>query len=245
MQPSEWIPAMFHTAIGIFIGYPVDTIKTNTQKHKFITYQRCVRHIYQRNGIRGFYKGVLVPLASNALFRPVEFYTYESVRKSYNQWIGGLSAGMVAGLISYPFHVLKINMQLNRPLHEVIKQMTFHKLNLGLRINFLKDIVFCTIFFGTYQTMLDQGSNAGIAGMFASNITWLILCPFDVLRTRILGSNTSNSICQSAIEIYRVFGIKGFWRGITPILLKTTPISGLTMLVYDSSKRWLQQYENT
>ena len=238
---SDIVPAIAHTAVSILTGFPIDTVKTNMQNYNFKSYTQCVKHIYNSGSILAFYRGVLVPLTSNMAFRPLEFYTFETIQKKYNPWLGGSAAGVVAGLVSYPFHVVKINRQLNQSFIKIVKKMSCKSLYRGFKINMAKDFVFCTLFFGSYQTMKNQDMNAGIAGMIASNLVWLVLCPFDVVRTRILSHSQPRSILDTAKHIIQTQGVRGLWRGVIPVLLKTTPVTGLSMLTYDTIKTQLNQ----
>ena len=104
---SDIVPAISHTAVSILTGFPIDTKKTNMHNYNFKSYTRCVKHIYNSGNISAFYRGVLVPLTSNMAFRPLQFYTFETIQKNT---IRGLVVRRLESLLeSYPilFMLLK------------------------------------------------------------------------------------------------------------------------------------------
>lgn len=65
----------------VIVGHPLDTIKVRLQTASSgSSYQggmlQCVRHTFQSEGIRGFYKGMQSPLAGEGFFNAVQFFAW-------------------------------------------------------------------------------------------------------------------------------------------------------------------------
>jgi solute carrier family 25 carnitine/acylcarnitine transporter 20/29 len=60
-------------ATNSFVGHPFDTIKTKMQAQKDLmgrfTYTECIKMVYRSEGLVGFYRGVIPPLAGGILYR--------------------------------------------------------------------------------------------------------------------------------------------------------------------------------
>lgn len=69
-----------------------------------------------------------------------------------------------------------------------------------------------------------------------------IVYPINVLRTRLQSQGTANhppvytGIRDVITKTYKGEGVKGFYRGLTPNLLKVVPAVSITYVVYDNSK---------
>lgn len=68
-------------AVSPLVGHPLDTIKTRMQvdplfRGSTTTVQQTVTLIYQREGLRGFYRGFVPPLVGSMAFRAILFSAY-------------------------------------------------------------------------------------------------------------------------------------------------------------------------
>ena len=56
-------------AIGIFIGFPFDSIKVKLQAHpgKYRSAVHCLKHSLKEDGFRGLYNGCLPPIVMQGL----------------------------------------------------------------------------------------------------------------------------------------------------------------------------------
>lgn len=77
-----------------------------------------------------------------------------------------------------------------------------------------------------------------ITGSSAMFFTTLISTPLTVLKTRfeIVGKSEYKSIRQAVRKIHTEEGIKGFYRGILPTLMRDIPCSGAQYSIYCSIK---------
>ncbi|KAL4919630.1 mitochondrial carrier domain-containing protein [Aspergillus aurantiobrunneus] len=80
---------------------------------------------------------------------------------------------------------------------------------------------------GTVGTTLVIGALSGIATVYAS-------MPFDSIKTRIQSAgHVHNGMLDCAADIARREGIRAFWRGTTPRLMRLMLSSGITFTVYE------------
>ncbi|KAL4999430.1 mitochondrial carrier domain-containing protein [Aspergillus recurvatus] len=80
---------------------------------------------------------------------------------------------------------------------------------------------------GTVGTTLAIGAVSGIATVYAS-------MPFDNIKTRIQSAgHVHNGMLDCAADIARRDGIRAFWRGTTPRLMRLILSSGITFTVYE------------
>lgn len=69
-----------------------------------------------------------------------------------------------------------------------------------------------------------------------------VVYPINVLRTRLQSQGTAihppvySGIWDVTLKTFKGEGVKGFYRGITPNLLKVVPAVSITYVVYDNSK---------
>jgi hypothetical protein len=57
------------------------------QTYKFKSFSSCVRHTYQTERLRGFFRGVTAPLASVTLVRTISFSVYQQSKYLYASWV--------------------------------------------------------------------------------------------------------------------------------------------------------------
>jgi len=77
-----------------------------------------------------------------------------------------------------------------------------------------------------------------VAGSVAGVATWVSCYPIDVVKTaqQTMPANTPKSQLRAmavARSIYSTDGVKGFFRGITPTVLRAIPSNAVTFLVYE------------
>ncbi|KAL9070326.1 MAG: hypothetical protein Q9157_005855 [Trypethelium eluteriae] len=73
--------------LSTLIAYPLDSIKSRMQAYNFKTSWTCARHTYNTEGVHGFWRGTLAPLASVTLVRTVSFSIYQRAKYSIDEWM--------------------------------------------------------------------------------------------------------------------------------------------------------------
>eukprot|EP01112_Ceratiomyxa_fruticulosa_P023969 TRINITY_DN944_c0_g2_i1.p1 TRINITY_DN944_c0_g2~~TRINITY_DN944_c0_g2_i1.p1 ORF type:complete len:310 (-),score=44.46 TRINITY_DN944_c0_g2_i1:78-1007(-) len=85
-----------------------------------------------------------------------------------------------------------------------------------------------------------------LAGGAAGTGFWLTNYPFDVIKNRLMSQpdvkpRKYDGVIDCAKKIYKVDGIKGFFRGFTPTALRTFPANGATMITFNLAMRFLPE----
>lgn len=201
---------------GTIIGFPLDSIKTRMQtssSSKFSTVSSSVSTIWSKEGIFGFYRGVLSPLCALTLLNSINFTLYAFFKESippvipfnvYNGMIptiAGMCGGPFASIISTPFEFLKTNMQVNSkelgnstPIatYRIIKSYGPQILFRGHLVNTLRECIFLGTYFGvyenlkvTFQTYFSETLAIPLSGGAAGGVGWFISFPLDSIKGRI------------------------------------------------------------
>ena len=78
-----------------------------------------------------------------------------------------------------------------------------------------------------------------ISGGLAANTFWTISFPADCIKNKMMSSSDSNfkSISSTAKWIWKHYGIKGFYRGFVPCLLRSFPTNGAAIYAYEFCMR--------
>ncbi|KAK1142708.1 hypothetical protein N8T08_007339 [Aspergillus melleus] len=85
----------------------------------------------------------------------------------------------------------------------------------------------------------------GAIGALSGGLSASVVYPLNVLRTRmqaqgtILHPQTYNSISEVARKTIQAEGFRGFYKGLTPNLLKVAPAVSISYVVYENAKRML------
>lgn len=106
---------------------------------------------------------------------------------------------------------------------------------------------FC--FFGAYEVCKDLISGTGpqdpglictiTSGATAGAFLWLSIFPLDVIKSRlqVLASDPSPSFTAICRQVYRQDGVRGFYRGLSPTLIRTMPSTAALFVTYEYSTR--------
>ncbi|GAA5948510.1 hypothetical protein JCM21900_002733 [Sporobolomyces salmonicolor] len=136
--PSElsgWIYANRNTIAALnasfcstIAGFPLDSVKSRLQVKRYSSVLDCARRTYAEEGIRGFFRGVTIPLVTITLVRTASFsiYTYtkeqlarrdllrgDSIASTAGAGVlGGAASGLLLSIGTSAFEYTKIKLQL-------------------------------------------------------------------------------------------------------------------------------------
>ncbi|XP_065762517.1 solute carrier family 25 member 47 isoform X1 [Muntiacus reevesi] len=112
---------------GVAVGYPLDTVKVRIQTEaKYTGIWDCVRDTYHREQLRGFYRGLSLPVCTVSLVSSVSFGTYRHClahicRVRYGSadakpaktdiTLSGFASGLVRVFLTSPTEVAKVRLQ--------------------------------------------------------------------------------------------------------------------------------------
>ncbi|CAG8596542.1 2930_t:CDS:2 [Acaulospora colombiana] len=101
-------------------------------------------------------------------------------------------------------------------------------------------LAFRANFFWMFLTIeMSEGTANFICGGLASFTYWLAAIPADNVKNRVFGSplDSSTSVRQVIGDIYRTAGIRGFYRGLAPSILRAFPSNACAYFVYEGLLR--------
>lgn len=156
--------------------------------------------------------------------------------------ICGGATGVFGSLILGPAELLKVNQQLasskglDGSFGAVVKRIRAESgmmgFTRGLGATMARDVPGSMAWFGAYE-MTKQSVcvdpkrptvlQALLAGGMGGIGMWSFALPLDTIKTRVQGSAKNIGFIGGAAEIMRESGIKGFYRGIAPALLRAFP----------------------
>ncbi|KAF9870128.1 mitochondrial carrier protein [Colletotrichum karsti] len=134
------IAASTSSMFSTVLAFPLDSVKTRMQTYRYEGFLDCVKHTYRTENLRGFFRGVLAPMASVTLVRTISFSIYQRAKYTYSGWIkqawgvdvlqhvnkkgtypnfysvacfgvAGATAGSCITLIACPFELTKLSAQ--------------------------------------------------------------------------------------------------------------------------------------
>lgn len=169
--------------VEICLMHPLDVVKTRFQiqsgasdPNNYKGLGDCFRTIFHKEGMYGFYKGILPPILAETPKRAVKFFTFEQYKNllSYTTLsqglalsLAGLGSGLTEALVVNPFEVVKVSLQANRDSFKVPSTFAqarliinsdgfgLRGLNKGLTSTLGRHGIFNMIYFGFYFNVKD------------------------------------------------------------------------------------------
>ena len=151
--------------------------------------------------------------------------------------------GFFSAIAICPAEVVKIRMQTTpvelrmSPLgtaREVLVRNGPIGFFVGVKPLLFRDIPFYFVFFGSYEYVLAWTSprqhertplDHAFAGAVGGSMAWSLIFPFDVVKTRHQSNlNINATMAGSFMSIYKDNGIRGFFNGWLPAVLRGFPV---------------------
>ncbi|XP_028831339.1 solute carrier family 25 member 47-B isoform X2 [Denticeps clupeoides] len=114
-------------AFGVAVGYPLDTVKVRIQTQRnHLSVWQCALSIVRTEGLRGFYKGMSMPVTTVSISSSVVFGTYRNVLQCLSQlrhsspeapptklhiFLSGLAGGVAQVSVMAPADIVKVRLQ--------------------------------------------------------------------------------------------------------------------------------------
>ncbi|VEU21565.1 DEKNAAC102298 [Brettanomyces naardenensis] len=261
----------FSGVLARFFVAPIDVVKIRMQLQtdatKYETITKAVTSIIRDEGLGAFWKGnvpaelmYLVYGASQfALYSAMNTYT-SRVEDRYKLNIPGpihsLIIGSVSGClgtcVSYPFDLLRTRLVYNEKpqfaslfgeVSQIIRHTGFSGFFGGGVLSVTSVALSSGISFACYTFLRDETKGTrfeGASGLLAGAISKTVIYPLDLLKRRRQVSTTETSIKMSK-AILASEGIKGFYHGIIPSVIKSAPTTMLSLYFYELATGWLMK----
>ncbi|XP_069776351.1 solute carrier family 25 member 32b isoform X3 [Narcine bancroftii] len=235
--------------LSTLVLHPLDLVKVRfavsdglEMRPRYNGIVHCIKSIWKVDGIQGLYQGVTPNVMGAGLSWGLYFFFYNAI-KAYKQdgfptplsatqhLISAAQAGAMTLCITNPIWVTKTRLVLQYdaaadPSKRQYKGM-FHALlkiyqNEGIR--------------GLYKNTLEYITMAALSKVFAVSATY----PYQVIRARLQDQHTQYSGVMNAIwRTWSNEGIRGFYKGVLPNVVKVTPACCITFLVYENVLQFL------
>jgi hypothetical protein len=212
------------TAIAELVTLPVCTIKTNFQNTNSMSIISTTKEVYNRAGIRGFY-AASYPAIAGQMFSTASKYTiyrYLDTHINYpikNKFLNGMTAGIISSLVTHPLDVIKIHVQMSRPLSSDIKKYGFRIFYRGYSKTFVKIAISSSLFFPLYDYFKEKISNPVVSSALSGGLTSICIHPVDYLKTRQM----------AGLKLYNGINPLHYYKGLTLNLMRIVPHFMITM----------------
>jgi len=245
----------------VIVGQPLDTIKTRMQglssKYSNKMFQ-VASDLFQREGIRGLYRGGLPLFLGGSLMRSAQFGVSSEAKSflsrypsykiagvlDYQVLLAGLAGGVGRGLVEIPTDFFKIRRQVEQQVSwQTIRSQLLDGTGITMGRNSLLFMSFmiwidlakqaCQAGWVPSSLMTSEQDNLSpfAKGALCSNLAWLSIWPFDVIKTQRQSGLYSD---QSTATLFRNMVKSGqLFRGLVPGLIRSTISNGSSMAVYE------------
>jgi len=174
---------------------------------------------------------------------------------------GAFSQLLVVPLIVAPLERIKVIMQTNSQVKSqwaCLKNILYSEgprgVFKGILVTYARDMPSFATYFMVYDflrhnfknsnldigpvgTTIVSGATAGIAG-------WLVAIPADVIKNRHQACQNSKSAISTTVQLFKSQGIRGFFLGAGPILLRAGPANAAAFLGYEFALKSLSYFYN-
>jgi solute carrier family 25 carnitine/acylcarnitine transporter 20/29 len=215
------------------------------------------------------------------------FAQFKEGLRSFNQTIGldrelthaqyfiaGGATGSIAGVLSTPFEMLKVTMQLDNITTKkfrsswhgaktIVREHGIKMLYTGYTVNTFREIIFCGAYFGAYEFLkkflseklcaVDAQSQKispwviMLSGGLSGMCGWVSSFPLDSIKANIQGKalvSTKTTILDAAREIWKAKGIGGFYSGIGPSVTRAFIVSSTRFSAFEFAMKMLSLAED-
>jgi solute carrier family 25 carnitine/acylcarnitine transporter 20/29 len=174
--------------------------------------------------------------------------------------ICGGSTGVVGSLVLGPAELVKVQQQtaiqngvdgsFGATCKRLYAQGGARAFTRGLGATMARDVPGSMAWFGVYEltkrAMCEDPSKPTVfaslvAGGMGGMGMWSLALPLDVIKTRVQASSTHMSFLQGARAIAKESGMRGFFRGITPALLRAFPANAACFAARDFAQSTLDK----
>jgi len=245
------IPGYLQGLSKVFTTYPFDVMKIQMQSNKYNNTRECATDLLKNNK-KLFFRGISIPLVTFPIERAISYKLYEDLnKKKYNPYISALYGGIVGSVLGVPMQFLTTNAIVSDNYKGVIsflKDQVSKKNNIfkGYYLDTSRALLGSTLFLGTYgnikKILPDNEKSTILASLGSISFTWIVTFPIDLVRVNYQISK-NESVLSIINQQYNNYGIKSFYRGLTPVLIRSVPSTIIGMLVYEEAKQFVKKIE--
>jgi solute carrier family 25 protein 38 len=240
---------------------------TKHKHYELLSFKEATMLIYEREGVKGYYRGFLPSIIKNTLNAGSYFSTLHYLRLAlfktqlFQEHTVNFTAAALARCLlttlSNPIIVIKTRLEVlgfeeYKSLWDASKKIYYEEGSrgffTGLRVSLIRDVPFSGVFFPIYEIckvfysrllrfdfINDTSHNrafyltliSSLSSITANLCSCLITHPYDIIRTREFFKRYNKdqtqhyqSITKAIFQIYEHDGLIGYFRGITPRIIR-------------------------
>mmetsp|Transcript_3962 Transcript_3962/g.6200 ORF Transcript_3962/g.6200 Transcript_3962/m.6200 type:complete len:285 (-) Transcript_3962:170-1024(-) len=270
-ESIDFIAGSVAGAISIVVGQPFDTIKVRLQTTT--SYKGpvdCVKRIIKAEGFSSLFSGMLPPLMTSVFVNAIIFtsygYTLRLLKKGDDDkpatpsqmFLAGMTAGFCQSWLMSPSELIKIRLQsaecqYRGTLHaarDIIRTGGITGIYRGYVSTLYREVPAFGAYFMTYYCMMDAIDDklgdvlpSFIAGGAAGAVSWIMIYPIDIAKTKIQMSDSSpRSTLVVLKDICRVHGLRYLYRGLGTTIVRSLPVNAVVFPVYEFSSAALNAF---
>lgn len=256
----SFIAGFAYGLTNVIVGQPLDTIKTRMQTviksdgSSKINSLSIASDIYNKEGIKGLYRGGLSLVIGGGIIRSAQFGVYNKVlsklienngqtRKEDKIFtmidpqivLAGCCGGIGRGFVEGPFEYIKVRRQ-------VAENWKLTQIFSGSGATILRN---CFLFgsFVVYidisKQLIEGGLSPFMTGAICSNLAWITIWPLDVAKTQLQSGQYKD---QSFFVLIKDIFTKGYlFRGLVPGLMRSSIANGCSMVAYKRVENFLNE----
>ncbi len=185
--------------------------------------------------------------------------------------LSGSSAACFSAMVLCPTEHIKCQLQVRRELSkknpdmkmtgpyqltkEIIRRHGIKELYRGIKPTWSREIPGYFFFFGGYEGAKAaicavtgrQKDDLGlglqlVCGATAGVTFWTGIFPLDVIKSRIQVMGESGGIAHVARQIFKEYGLAGFYKGLVPCLLRAFPSTASLLATYEYTSRFFSSH---
>ncbi|KAI4185545.1 MAG: hypothetical protein L6R41_004053 [Letrouitia leprolyta] len=249
------------------VVHPLDVLKTRLQVDRtsttpFGTSLRLARGIIQNEGLsKGFYRGLSPNIVGNSVSWALYFFWYSRIKlvlghyhasnnglSYYDYLLASGTAGALTAICTNPIWVIKTRMLSSASYSPgAYRSITHVPSLLGVSHGALQFMAYEQLKqnragqLGIEEASLgavDLLCLSGASKVFAGSTTY----PYQVVRARLQtyqANQTYKGAIDAVAQIWKQEGLRGFYRGLGPNLVRVLPSTWVTFLAYEKTKTFL------
>lgn len=247
----------------------MQTLPVNTGR-KIDNYKQTICTLNNRGLLKGWYAGGALTFVGSAVANSILLASYNKINnniykindqnKLLNSVIAGGIASAITSFIICPYEIIKIRIQTNtEPLttyHRSIKKIReeggTRALFKGIGATLGREVPAFMVYFSSYDVCMhrfqhivpSRDLSCIFAGGVSGILSWIISFPMDVIKTRQQANAIPITFRSTVSVIYMNEGLRGFFRGIAPVLIRAFPANAAFFLGVEKTTKYLNEYVN-
>mmetsp|Transcript_21908 Transcript_21908/g.89106 ORF Transcript_21908/g.89106 Transcript_21908/m.89106 type:complete len:299 (-) Transcript_21908:880-1776(-) len=177
----------------------------------------------------------------------------------------GAGSGVFMALVACPTELVKCRLQIQSQGHvayqgpmdctrSIIRNRGILGMYTGLTPTLLREVPGGLAYFTCYEVLKKSLTDVGkapsqstmlLSGGVAGVVYWGSTYPFDIIKTKIQTDSDVapryRSTADCAAAIYRESGLRGFFRGVSPALIRAFPANAACFFIYETVSGYLSK----